>query len=104
MSNTVDALKNLYKTLTGQDYSGDPNPTDAEMIDAIAKDASSGGGSGGGGTRVIKLSELEDITASFVDLPEGVVVYQYDRSGGHAYDGMLNSRSCWFKGYGWCVS
>ena len=47
MSNTVDALKNLYKTLTGQDYSGDPNPTDAEMIDAIAKDAT-GGGSGGG--------------------------------------------------------
>lgn len=46
--NTVDALKNLYKTLAGKDYTGDPNPTDAEMIDAIAKDASSGGGSSGG--------------------------------------------------------
>ena len=42
--NTVDALKKLYKTLAGKDYAGDPNPTDAEMIDAIAKDAQSGGG------------------------------------------------------------
>ena len=45
--NTVDALKNLYKTLAGKDYAGDPNPTDAEMIDAIAKDAQSGGSGGG---------------------------------------------------------
>ena len=43
--NTVNALKDLYKTLCGKDYAGDPNPTDAEMISAIAKDASSGGGS-----------------------------------------------------------
>ena len=43
--NTVDALKDLYKTLCGKDYTGDPNPTDAEMIKAIAKDAT-GGGSG----------------------------------------------------------
>ena len=39
-------LQALYKTLAGKDYAGDPNPTDAEMIDAIAKDATSGGGSG----------------------------------------------------------
>lgn len=45
--NTVDALKKLYKTLAGKDYAGDPNPTDAEMIDAIAKDATSGGSGGG---------------------------------------------------------
>lgn len=45
--NTVDALKDLYKTLCGKDYAGDPNPTDAEMISAIAKDASTGGGSSG---------------------------------------------------------
>ena len=45
--NTVDALKDLYKTLCGSDYAGDPNPTDAEMISAIAKDASSGGSGGG---------------------------------------------------------
>ena len=44
--NTVDALKDLYKTLCGKDYAGDPNPTDAEMISAIAKDASSSSGSG----------------------------------------------------------
>lgn len=55
MSNTVDALKNLYKTLTGQDYAGDPNPTDAEMIDAIAKDASGGGSGGSSSGRVIEL-------------------------------------------------
>ena len=42
--NTVDALKDLYKTLCGKDYTGDPNPTDAEMISAIAKDATTGGG------------------------------------------------------------
>ena len=42
--NTVDALKDLYKTLCGKDYAGDPNPTDAEMISAIAKDATTGGG------------------------------------------------------------
>lgn len=45
--NTVDALKKLYKTLAGKDYAGDPNPTDAEMIDAIAKDAQSGGSGSG---------------------------------------------------------
>ena len=44
--NTVDALKDLYKTLCGKDYAGDPNPTDAEMISAIAKDAQIGGGGG----------------------------------------------------------
>lgn len=55
--NTVDALKNLYKTLTGSDYSGDPNPTDAEMIDAIAKDATSGGSGGSsGGMRTEELT------------------------------------------------
>ena len=55
--NTVDALKALYKTLTGDDYAGDPNPTDAEMIAAIAKDASGGGGSS---TRVIDYDNLPD--------------------------------------------
>ena len=40
-------LQALYKTLVGKDYAGDPNPTDAEMIDAIAKDATSGGSGGG---------------------------------------------------------
>ena len=35
-------LQSLYKTLVGKDYEGDPNSTDAEMIDAIAKDATSG--------------------------------------------------------------
>ena len=58
--NTVDALKDLYKTLCGKDYAGDPNPTDAEMIKAIAKDATTGGGgSGGGTTRIIDLTTLE---------------------------------------------
>lgn len=61
MNNTVDALKNLYKTLTGQDYSGDPNPTDAEMIDAIAKDASDGG-SGGGEPLIVTSTTEDDIT------------------------------------------
>lgn len=50
--NTVDALKDLYKTLCGKDYAGDPNPTDAEMIKAIAKDASTGGSGGSGGSRI----------------------------------------------------
>lgn len=58
--NTVDALKDLYKTLCGKDYAGDPNPTDAEMISAIAKDATTGGGgSGSGGARIIDFSTLE---------------------------------------------
>lgn len=57
--NTVDALKNLYKTLAGKDYAGDPNPTDAEMIDAIAKDASSGG-SGGGGSIIREIEVVDD--------------------------------------------
>ena len=58
--NTVDALKKLYKTLAGKDYAGDPNPTDAEMINAIAKDAqSSGSGGGSGSARIIDLMTLD---------------------------------------------
>lgn len=44
--NTVDALKNLYKTMSGKDWPYDPNPTDAEVIDKIAADGSAGGTSG----------------------------------------------------------
>lgn len=36
--NTVDALKSLYKKLTGKDWPYDPNPTDAEVINKIAED------------------------------------------------------------------
>ena len=59
--NTVESLKKLYKTMAGKDWPYDPNPTDAEVIKAIAKDASTGGGSGSGsgGGRVIDLTELE---------------------------------------------
>lgn len=72
--NTVDALKDLYKTLCGKDYAGDPNPTDAEMIKAIAKDASTGGGSGGEG-RTIDLSSLEQIEVPGL---ESFAIYQYE--------------------------
>ena len=45
--NTVESLKKLYKTMAGKDWPYDPNPTDAEVIDKIAADATgSGGGSG----------------------------------------------------------
>lgn len=37
-NNTVDALKQLYKTMTGNDWPYDPNPTDAEVIKKIAED------------------------------------------------------------------
>ena len=61
--NTVDALKKLYKTLAGKDYAGDPNPTDAEMIDAIAKDATPGGGSGGTGLpEIVFQADFTDVT------------------------------------------
>lgn len=43
--NTVDSLKKLYKTMAGKDWPYDPNPTDAEVIDKIAADASGSGGS-----------------------------------------------------------
>lgn len=73
MNNTVDALKNLYKTLTGQDYAGDPNPTDAEMIDAIAKDASIGGGGGSGTGIVIKTKiNMSDGTMTVDPLATGL--------------------------------
>ena len=58
--NTVDALKDLYKTLCGKDYAGDPNPTDAEMISAIAKDAQSGGGGSTPSIPVITAEYSED--------------------------------------------
>ena len=47
IGNTVDSLKSLYKTMTGNDWPYEPNPTDAEVIDKIAKDATPGGGGGG---------------------------------------------------------
>ena len=58
--NTVEALKNLYKTMSGKDWPYDPNPTDAEVIDKIAADGSAGG-SGGGGTRIIDLRTLQPV-------------------------------------------
>jgi len=45
--NTVEALKNLYKTMSGKDWPYDPNPTDAEVIDKIAADGNAGGSGGG---------------------------------------------------------
>lgn len=58
--NTVDALKDLYKTLCGKDYAGDPNPTDAEMISAIAKDATGGGSGGGGGKIIMDVTDVDN--------------------------------------------
>ena len=95
MNNTVDALKNLYKTLCGQDYAGIPNPTDAEMIDAIAKDAQTGGGGGSSSTgRLIDLTQLE--------LVEGeTTVWQYeagltvkDFAGAQVYNEDENAGPC----------
>lgn len=51
-------LQSLYKTLAGKDYAGDPNPTDAEMIDAIAKDAQSGGS--GSDSQAVKLTQSSE--------------------------------------------
>lgn len=59
--NTVDALKDLYKTLSGSEWPYDPNPTDAEVIAKIAKDASGSGESGGGdgySPRIIDIRSL----------------------------------------------
>ena len=37
-TNTVDALKKLYKTMVGTDWPYGPNPTDAEVISKLADD------------------------------------------------------------------
>ena len=67
--NTVDALKDLYKTLCGKDYAGDPNPTDAEMISAIAKDASIGSG-GGDGIPVLRVENNALVSHTWDELLE----------------------------------
>lgn len=70
--NTVDALKKLYKTLAGKDYAGDPNPTDAEMIDAIAKDATSGGSGSDSGPVIKFKANMTDGTATADPLAAGL--------------------------------
>lgn len=82
-------LQSLYKTLAGKDYDGDPNPTDAEMIDAIAKDAQSGGSGSAG--RVIDFDKLEKRTET---LPIGeVAIYSGYESGLSSQD-FINA---WFS-------
>jgi len=60
--NTVEALKNLYKTMSGKDWPYDPNLTDAEVIDKIAADGNAGGSGGGdaGAERRIFVLRLPD--------------------------------------------
>jgi len=86
--NTVEALKDLYKTLCGKDYAGDPNPTDAEMISAIAADANISGG-GSPSSRPVITAEYDEtenmyrITSHTYD--ELVTLYnaKYFQSSGH---------------------
>lgn len=56
--NTVESLKKLYKAMAGKDWPYDPNPTDAEVIDKIAADATGSGG-GSGSARIIDLRTLD---------------------------------------------
>ena len=93
--NTVDALKDLYKTLCGKDYAGDPNPTDAEMIKAIAKDASTGGGSGSGGGRIIDFEALERREEVDPESDEDLIVYFSGYEAGLSEEDFINS---WFRG------
>lgn len=46
-SSLSNELLALYKTMAGKDWPYDPNPTDAEVIDKIAADATGGGGGDG---------------------------------------------------------
>lgn len=84
MSNTVDALKNLYKTLCGSDYAGDPNPTDAEMIDAIAKDASSGSG-GSSGIVITMRQDTSQSVPVFDSLDPGLTFDDLSKAVVHGY-------------------
>lgn len=50
-----EKLQALYKTMVGNDWPYENNPTNAEVIDKIAKDATSGGSGGASSGRVIEL-------------------------------------------------
>lgn len=50
-----EKLQALYKTMVGNDWPYENNPTDAEVIDKIAKDAAGGGSGGASSGRVIEL-------------------------------------------------
>lgn len=56
-SSLSNELLALYKTMAGKDWPYDPNPTDAEIIDKIAADAS--GSDGGGNTIASPIVEIE---------------------------------------------
>lgn len=51
-----EKLQALYKTMVGNDWPYEANPTDAEVIDKIAKDATGGGSGGSSSCRVIEAN------------------------------------------------
>lgn len=94
--NTVEALKNLYKTMAGKDWPYDPNPTDAEVIDKIAADGNAGEGDAGAKRRIffLRLPDAEENSRfakqyepglSIMDLVNSDFITSYNDIDGNEY-------------------
>lgn len=92
-SSLSNELLALYKTMAGKDWPYDPNPTDAEVIDKIAADASGSGGEEGGG----RLIDFEALDPREEESGEDVIYHFSGYEAGLSAKDFINS---WETGMG----